>query len=352
MWRNLLEPQAYADLYAAHPPLGFAIPPQVAGLPLFEAPFDLLTTLDRPLYRRLRGLPGFAWWTRALRWRTLFAGTTITEYAPLPRGLSPDALMDALGEAAAAGPLLTVLKDLPCRSPLLPEEDNTFADAVAEAAAQAGWLELAGQALAYVPVDTPSTEAYLARLSPARRKDLRRKLKARARLEVEALPLGDPRLDEALVGSLYVMYEAVFAQSETPFDRLSPDFFRAFLQHREINGLVVLYHRDGELIGHNICLIHNGALVDKYVGFAYPQARENHLYFLSWLENLELARERGLHTYIAGWTDPEVKAALGARFTFTRHLVRVKNPVARAILTPMRGLFEADAGVVPIGRHS
>ena len=34
------------------------------------------------------------------------------------------------------------------------------------------------------------------------------------------------------------------------------------------------------------------------------------LYFVSWMVNLEYALERGLRHYIAGWTDPGVKALL------------------------------------------
>ena len=81
-------------------------------------------------------------------------------------------------------------------------------------------------------------------------------------------------------------------------------------------------------------------LVDKYVGFAYPQARENNLYALSWMHNLEYARMLGVKRYVAGWTDAEAKRQLGARFTLTWHAVRPRNPVLRWLLGRMRGLFE------------
>lgn len=99
--------------------------------------------------------------------------------------------------------------------------------------------------------------------------------------------------------------------------------------------MVFCYRHDGELVGYNICLEHGGMLIDKYIGLRYPQARELDLYFVSWFVNLEHALERGLRFYVAGWTDPEVKAGLGARFTFTRHLVWV-NPILRRILYMFR----------------
>jgi hypothetical protein len=83
-------------------------------------------------------------------------------------------------------------------------------------------------------------------------------------------------------------------------------------------------------------------LIDKYVGFRYPEAREANLYFVSWFHNLAFARELGLRYYVAGWTDPEIKAHLGARFTFTCHAVYVRNGILRAGLRRLAGYFERD----------
>jgi len=63
------------------------------------------------------------------------------------------------------------------------------------------------------------------------------------------------------------------------------------------------------------------------------------------MENIACARREGLTHYVAGWTDPRIKAYLGAQFTFTRHAVRVRNPVLRAILRRFAHLFESDRKV-------
>ncbi|MDR2161780.1 MAG: GNAT family N-acetyltransferase [Desulfovibrio sp.] len=341
LWLNLLEPPAFAELFLRHPPQGFAVGAGAGGLPLFRARLNLLTTLDRGALARLRRLPLFTLWSRRLSLSACFAGTTITEYAPLPGALSPEELLDILGRERDAS--LVILKDLPDQSPLLPEEDNALAGAVAAEAGKRGWLEIRGQALAYVPLDFAAVDDYLARLSPARRRDLRRKNRRRGQLEVERLPLGDARFFRRdFLDELYAQYLAVFAQSDIHFDLLSRDFFAALLQSRELAGVTLLYRRRGALAGYNICLIHKGRLLDKYIGFSYPLAREMNLYFLSWLVNLEFALENGLTAYVAGWTDPEVKASLGAAFTFTRHLVLVRHPLLRRLLSPLRGYFEAD----------
>ena len=64
---------------------------------------------------------------------------------------------------------------------------------------------------------------------------------------------------------------------------------------------------------------------------------------MSWFVNLDYAVQQGLKFYIAGWTDPEVKAQLGAKFTFTRHLVWIQQPALRYVLGKFKHLFEADA---------
>ncbi len=347
-YRNLLEPPAFSDLFELYPPEGFACRRESPGLLVFCMQFDLLTTLDSCMRKRLLKLPFFRFWSKLFILPACFAGTTITEYAPLPEGAAPENLLAALLSEQSKGQSLAIIKDLPVSSPLLPEEDSAFASRLAALAQDKGFIEVEGQALAYVRIDFRSVDEYLARLSSGRRKDLRRKLKKRPLLDVERVPIGDARFfDPAFLDELYAMYLAVFAQSEIHFDLLSREFFAAMLQSRDITGVVFLYRQGETLAGHNICLIHNGMLIDKYIGLVYPLARDLNLYFLSWVANLEYALEKGLHTYIAGWTDPQVKASLGASFTFTRHLVWVKNPLLRRILHPLRHYFESDGRALP-----
>ena len=157
------------------------------------------------------------------------------------------------------------------------------------------------------------------------------------------VPTGDATFaDETTVDAHYALYEAVYAQSEIHFDRLSRAFFAAVLRDAGSGGLVFTYRRGGELIGFNLCYVVGDALVDKYIGLRYPQARECNLYFVSWVRNLEEACARGLRRYVAGWTDPQIKAYLGARFDFTRHAVYLRNPLLRLTLRRLARHFESD----------
>jgi predicted N-acyltransferase len=338
-----LEPDALLTQFLAHPPAGFAVELSPQGMPSFVAPFDLLTTADDALRQRMARLPLYRRWGRLLRWRTRFAGTTVSEYAPLPGGVGPQALAQGLKAAYGRECRLFVVKDIAQDSPLLGDADNTYANAFASACEHAGYVLLEGQALAWVPIDFGSTDEYLARLSSARRKNIRRKLRSLAGLEIEAVRTGDARFDDqATLATFHALFDNVYAQSEVHFDRLTAAFFREVLRDADSGGVVFVYRHAGQMIGWNLCYEHGGKLIDKYVGFAYPQAREHNLYFVSWMHNLDYARQRGLTHYVAGWTDPEVKSFLGARMTFTRHAVYARNPLLRMLLRRLGGHFESD----------
>lgn len=338
-----LEPDVLLDAFIAHPPEGFAVSHSAQGMPMFTAPFDLLTTADDALRRRITRLPLYRHWGRLLRWRTQFAGTTVSEYAPLPAAATPAALARGLKAASSSSCRLLIVKDIAQASPLLSEAENARAQAFAEACEAEGFVLLEGQALAWVPIDFCSIDDYLSRLSSGRRKNIRRKLRSRADLEVEAVATGDVRFnDPAVLAEFQALFDNVYAQSETHFDRLTADFFRAILRDAGSHGVVFVYRHEGRMIGWNLCYEHGGKLIDKYVGFAYPQARQHNLYFVSWMYNLEHARQRGLSHYVAGWTDPEVKSFLGARMTFTRHAIHARHPLLRWLLRRLGSRFESD----------
>ena len=331
-FHNLLEPPSLLRHFHEHPPEGFTSVD--LGVPAFSARFDLLTTVDLPLARRGRGL---------LRPRTCFVGTTVSEYALFPHDVAPQELVRSLVARVVPEYPFVIIKDIPAEAVLVGEEALAYSRQLADACRAAGFVLVEGQALAYVPIDFASTDEYVSRFSHARRRNVRRKLRQRAALEVEAAATGDPRFaDEPFLAALYALYRNVYAQSDIHFDLLTPAFFRAVLQDASVNGIVFFYRGGGELIGYNLCVREGGMLIDKYVGFLYPQARAHNLYTVSWFHNLEYAVAHGLETYVAGWTDPEVKRGLGARFTFTRHAVYVRNPIVRRLLTPFKRFFESD----------
>ncbi|SEW17882.1 GNAT family N-acetyltransferase [Luteibacter sp. 329MFSha] len=338
---NQLEPDGLLGHFERHPPQGFTPVRAADSAPLFVAPFDLLTTADDDLRRRVDASPFRGWLRRSLTLRTCFAGTTVSEYALFDARHDPAAVPRAWAHAQGRRQPLFIVKDIALDSPLTSPAERAWTARFVDAARDAGYVMVEGQALAYVPIDFASIDEYLARLSSSRRKNLRRKLRSRDGLQVDEVPTGPAFADDAVVDAFYALFENVHAQSDIHFDKPTREFFAAVL--RDAGGLVFTYRVNGELIGWNLCYEHAGKLLDKYVGFAYPAARDADLYFVSWFVNLEYALRRGLSHYVAGWTDPAVKASLGARFHLTRHAVYVRNPLLRVVLRRFAHRFEAES---------
>jgi predicted N-acyltransferase len=337
---NQLEPWGLLREFSLAPPPGFRSLTSLDGVPMFDTPFDLLTTADDTMRASLRRVPGLP---RLLRWRTRFVGSTVSEYAWFPSGVDPRTMARQLRVEQGNARALLIVKDLPTHSPLLSADENAWAVAFAQACQTEGFVLMDGQALAWVPIDFADEDEYLARLSASRRKNIRRKLRSRADLNIHAVATGPALAAPALLDEMIALYENVYAQSQIHFDRLQPAYLRGLFTDADSGGTVFLYRHADRLVGWNLCYEFGGRLVDKYIGLAYPEARTHNLYAVSWMHNLAHARERGLSAYIAGWTDTEVKASLGARFTPTRHAVFARNRLLRALLRRVAGRFQAEA---------
>ncbi|MEA2327689.1 MAG: hypothetical protein QOE68_2648 [Thermoanaerobaculia bacterium] len=343
MFRNLIEPEGVVRAFQEHPPVGFRAFDLCSGVPAFSASFDLLTTVDASVRRVVDALPFAKRWRRLLHARTCFIGTTVSEYALFPSEARAEDVAQCIIDSVGADYPFVIVKDLPGDSVLVGEEAFAWSQRLAGACRALGFVPLEGQALAYVPIDFSSVEEFLGRRSHARRKNMRRKLRSASGLRFEEVPAGSAIFTEAMMARLYGLYLNVYRQSEIHFDLLTENFFRALFLDTGSGGIVFLHYAADELIGFNLCFRTDTMLIDKYIGFAYPQAHLHNLYTVSWFRNLEYALAHGLRYYVAGWTDPDIKRELGAEFTFTRHLVYVRNPFLRALLARTKRLFEGDS---------
>lgn len=345
---NLLEPHGVIAAFMDEPPEGFVPVLLRAGdkeVPGFKAELDIFTTADdkiRNIYLRCRKyMPSFV--RKLFKPMALFIGTTVSEYSLFPGGLDLLKFRDAAIAVQQAEKLpFLIIKDIPVGSPLLSDEENYPAAELFSNLADSGFLMLYGQALAYVPVSFASTDEYLMRLSRTRRKDIKRKLRALSEIEISEVGTGDAFFSDKTIEELYGLYLNVYEKSYVHFDRLTISFFRRVFRDPDVGGIVFLYRHQGEVIGFNLCFEARQYLVDKYVGFRYPKSQEFNLYFVSWFHNIEYCLRRGLKAFVAGWTDPEIKAYLGADFTHTFHAVYIANPILRLVLGCFRSMFEAD----------
>ncbi|OCG23383.1 hypothetical protein A9G28_01800 [Gilliamella sp. Fer1-1] len=340
---NQLEPDELIDNFLTHPPQDFSAWLSEDGVPVFSAKFDLLTTADDNFKNKIEKLPFSKKWRHWLQPKTCFVGSTVSENALLTNDVDANELANNLKKAYAKQYPFMIIKDIPSASPLLSKKDNQYSTQFISALKEQGFIEVEGQALAWVPIDFKNLDEVLSRFSYSRRKNFRRKLRSREKLSIKVLHSGDESFfNDAVLDEYYQLYLNVYQQSEVHFDLLTKPFFTQLLQSKTINAHIVTYYDDDQLVGYNICFVVNNMLVDKYIGMVYPKARELNLYYVSWFFNLEYALQQGFSHYIAGWTDPEVKASLGASFTLSKHLVYIRNPLLRVILRKFIGHFESD----------
>ena len=77
---NSLEPNKLTQHFALHPPKGFETFISPLGTPGFCMDFDLLTTVDERTSDLVASLPCAHLVHRLLTWRTVFFGSTVSEY--------------------------------------------------------------------------------------------------------------------------------------------------------------------------------------------------------------------------------------------------------------------------------
>jgi hypothetical protein len=302
----------------------------IAVAPLFHLDYALDTSLQgaaRKITSALdRTRPGM------LTQRVVGLGSPLAERCHL--GFDPD--LDVAGRARAMrrmigaveehaaqrGIGLTVVKDL----------------APADARVLRGLLERLGYgALRSLPVavlDLPDTEdAYLARLTRATRREVRRKLRRASTLDVETVSS-----IESVAGEIDTLYESTREHSAVDYDALEalpPGYFAAVSRSLGERAVYKLYRAQGRLIGFNLLLVQRDRVIDKFLGMRYPEGPLNHLYVRSWMENVRYCLQHGKRRLQTGQTAYELKLRLGStlepRLVFFRHRSRVVNAALKAL---------------------
>ena len=298
-----------------------------AGLLIAAPVFTMEYRLDTPLQGRSAGIGAML--TRLLpdvmRWPMLGIGSPFAErcHVALRPGLTaPDrevavnALVAFLDETAALeGMRLIAFKDLsdPERAWLEPHLRRSGYAAIGDLPVAV--LDLAGR----------SEASYLAGLSVAARRDIRRKQKVRPALRIEYRT--EPG---ALLAEIEALYESTRRHSGVhygTFEDLPPGYFAAVARAMPGRALFVLYWHGAQLLAFNLLLLEPDRVIDKFLGMAYPQARTFNLYAVSWMENVRLALGSGRRFLQTGQTAYAAKLHLGSTLVSTVHLVRCPNRI-------------------------
>ena len=291
----------------------------------FVTPYALDTTLG-PRVRRLiaavrRPFPG------ALTLKLAALGSPCTEAAPL--GLAPDlspaqrrdaaSFLSAAFEAEAvrAGCHLWAFKDIA-------QSDTGLWDPVLHAR---GYASAAGQPSACLDIDFADIDGYLARLSRATRKDLRRKMKSSAvRSELRSELAGVEQ-------QVMALYEDTRARADQQFETLTADYFSGVLAAMPGRAFCMLYYEGENLLAANLMLRDGEVLLDKFFCMNSRSAASRDLYFISWLTNVQLCLSLGLRVYQSGQAGYETKLRLGSRLVPAQDYFRFRNRLLNRLVS-------------------
>jgi len=312
----------------------------VAAVPMFLTTYALDTTLGTFGQRMVAGVRRV--FPDMLNLPLACLGSPCTEMLPL--GFSPEAgasrqpallrlILDGFeAEAAKNGARLMGIKDVPALQ-------NPLWNAVAGAR---GYRAMAGLPVASLDIAFHTLEAYLETLSPATRKDMRRKLRNRSKVRLEWRHDLDGVLDQTMA-----LYRQTRDRADMQFEELTPDYFSGVSTAMGERAVYGLYWSGSDLLAVNMLLRGDNILTDKFFVMDGERGRALDLYFLSWFNNIDYCLEANLARYQSGAAAYDIKLRLGSTLTGTSLYFRHRNRLMNRGLNLVAPLFAADSTLRP-----
>ena len=274
---------------------------------------------------------------RLLRLRLLSLGSPVSEVCHL--GFAADCLPEERARLLAA--ILAEVEEqarLRCIGMLAIKDTSAAQDKLWAAACRtAGLRRQPGLPTTSLDLPYATLDDYLATLSSATRKDMRRKLKNAAAVRVE----WRSNIDD-IQGEIWRLYHATFANAEFQFEELTPAYFCQVLTRLGKNASCVTYWLDQQLIAFNLVLHNCERLLDKFFGMDYAIARQYNLYYLSWMENVRYCLAHGIPVYQSGQGLHHEKLRLGCRLSANGLWYKHRNRLLDRLFALVERLFRLD----------
>ncbi|MFM1815442.1 MAG: hypothetical protein RLZ98_2137 [Pseudomonadota bacterium] len=215
--------------------------------------------------------------------------------------------------------------------------------------AKLGYSRIASLPIARLELPS-SPEAYIASLSANMRSNLRRKLKKARNIRVDVLDT-----ITGLEGEINSLRDQTRLRSRADYDvfeELSPNYFSQVMKRMGGRARMLTYWDGERLIGFALALIEQDRIIEKYTGLRYPDAIDNGVFFLNWMELVKLGIEQGVRELHAGETTYLTKVRLGCKlersWIYIRHRLDFMNPVLKAI-TPLLAFDKTDPDLKLLG---
>lgn len=192
-----------------------------------------------------------------------------------------------------------------------------------------------------IAIGFDSFERYLASLSKATRKDLRRKFRDTEDAGITMQVLTDIT---PIVEELYPLYLQVFERSSLRFEKLTPGYLRLLGERMPDRVRFFVWRRSGRAIAFSVCMIQNDEIHDEYMGLDYAVALDLHLYFHTLRDVMQWAMENGFRWYCSTALGYEPKRRLNATLAPLDLYVAHTWPGVNGILRRVLPLLEPTRG--------
>lgn len=271
--------------------------------PYFVTDYRLDTTIQGGLKRFLNKITHYA--PTLLSVKMVCVGSPVTDSCKI--GLAKDYPFDSKMLKALCEELEQVAKREKASVIAFKDVIEQDAELFNSTLMTSGYGKVANMPVAINLMQFTDIDAYFSTLSYTTRKNLRRKLKAKAHIIIEEYNGLPPDIE-----AIYQLYLNTYEQSELKFEKLTLAFFESVAGLMPDNCRFVLYSAENQLIAFNLLLYRDGVLLDKYIGLHKTLAKKYNIYYLSWLHNIEMCIRDGFHTYQSGQAAYETKIRLGA----------------------------------------
>ncbi len=204
---------------------------------------------------------------------------------------------------------------------------------------QRGLRALPGLPGATLDLPYAGLDEYLATLSPATRKDLRRKQRAAEGLKIEWRDSLDG-VREAVMS----LYRATLQRAEFRFEELTESYFENVLRGMPGRALIATYFEGDTLLAFNLILENGRRLLDKFLGMDYSAMDRYNLYHVSWLENVRHCIARRIPVYESGQGLHREKVRLGSTLHANTLWYRHRNRFVDGVFARVDKLARMDDG--------
>lgn len=187
-------------------------------------------------------------------------------------------------------------------------------------------------------IKAKNLEEYISNLGSSTRKDVRRKL--RKSLELDNLKTEITDNIDNVIDEVYKLYMNNFNDSDIRFEILTPHFFLNICRNMPGVAKYFITRNERKIVTFNLCFIKGGTCIDKFIGFDYDFALKYHLYYTTFIHNIDWCIKNNIRFYQPGQSDYDAKIRLGASLILLFIYIKSFNPLLNLLMKPIIKLIE------------